>query len=62
MITTQFLSNRKPDAVVFSRLAQMIDVRIEDVVNRILGLRDCYDPTRVVVVFLSEKKLLSKTT
>jgi len=30
--------------------------------NQIPGLRDCYDPTRVVVVFLSEKKLLSRTT
>lgn len=37
-------------------------VQINEVMNQILELRDCYDPTRVVVVFLSEKKLLSKTT
>lgn len=34
----------------------------KEVMNQIPALRDCYDPTRVVVVFLSEKKLLSRTT
>lgn len=35
---------------------------IDKVMNQMSELRDCYDPTRVVVVFLSEKKLLSRTT
>lgn len=34
----------------------------KDVMSQIPGFRECYDPTRVVVVFLSEKKLLSRTT
>lgn len=55
-------SNFRSALIFLLALSTWAKVRKNNMIDQIPGLRDCYDPTRVVVVFLSEKKLLSRTT